>query len=173
MDNRFTKGYLLPDLNYKKIKELNYIRKPVPVFQEEQWRTQGYRHEYVNGCVYNMGEPESWCKEQLGIITNKLNLKNCGFSFYKMSTMEVMPVHSDHYETYSKVFNIKTEDIFRAIVFLQPWKSGHYFEIDNTPITNWIKGEYVLWQGDVPHMAANIGLEDRYTLQITGIKNGL
>ena len=31
------------------------------------------------------------------------------------------------------------------------------------------KGDYVMWKNDVPHMAANLGRENRYTMQITGI----
>ena len=32
----------------------------------------------------------------------------------------------------------------------------------------WQAGDTVEWTYDLPHMAANIGLEPRYTLQITG-----
>jgi len=35
-------------------------------------------------------------------------------------------------------------------------------------VVNWHAGQVVQWVYDVPHMAANIGLADRYTLQITG-----
>jgi hypothetical protein len=34
----------------------------------------------------------------------------------------------------------------------------------------WHRGDFVWWQRDVPHLAANIGIEDRYTLQLTGFK---
>jgi len=32
---------------------------------------------------------------------------------------------------------------------------------------NWKAGDYVLWKNDAIHMAANLGLESRYTAQIT------
>jgi hypothetical protein len=38
----------------------------------------------------------------------------------------------------------------------------------NDPLTKWTAGTVVEWTYDTPHMAANIGLEPRYTLQITG-----
>jgi hypothetical protein len=53
-------------------------------------------------------------------------------------------------------------------VLLEDWQSGHYLEVDGVPVVNWHAGQVVQWVYDVPHMAANIGLEDRYTLQITG-----
>ena len=46
---------------------------------------------------------------------------------------------------------------------------GHYFEIDNQAFTGWEKGDYVMWREDAPHAASNIGIEPRYTLQITGV----
>lgn len=42
-------------------------------------------------------------------------------------------------------------------------------DFDETPIINWKKGDYVLWKNDTPHMAANLGKENRYTMQVTGI----
>lgn len=171
MDKRYHYSHLNINLNFDRVEELNYEKKPVPMYQEERWRAQGYEHRHINGSVYNMGEPEAWCLQSLNQIATKLELINCGFSFYRMRTMEVMPVHSDHYEIYSNIFNVDIQNIHRAIVFLQPWKPGHYFEIDGDPIVDWSYGNYVIWQGDVPHMAANIGLADRYTLQITGMKN--
>ena len=58
--------------------------------------------------------------------------------------------------------------IRRAIVFLEDWKSGHYLELQGKPIVEWKKGFTVIGAYDAPHMAANIGLNPRYTLQITG-----
>jgi hypothetical protein len=54
------------------------------------------------------------------------------------------------------------------LVLLEDWKPGHYFEVAGTPYVNWHSGDIVEWVYNVPHAAANIGLEDRYTLQITG-----
>jgi hypothetical protein len=53
-------------------------------------------------------------------------------------------------------------------VFLEDWKSGHYFEAMDYAYVDWIAGTVIEWTYDTPHMAANMGLEPRYTLQITG-----
>jgi len=45
--------------------------------------------------------------------------------------------------------------------------SGHYFELDGEPYVKWSKGNYLWWRGDTSHMAANLGVENRYTMQIT------
>jgi hypothetical protein len=68
------------------------------------------------------------------------------------------------------LFDLKGQEhtIHRAIVFLEDWASGHYLEIDGEPIIKWTAGDVVIWCYDTPHMAANMGLTPRYTLQITG-----
>ena len=51
---------------------------------------------------------------------------------------------------------------------LEDWEPGHYFDIEHEAIVNYKQGEYVLFDAFTKHSAANIGLKDRYTLQITG-----
>ena len=87
-----------------------------------------------------------------------------------MNTGTVLPAHSDLYKKYIEVFNLQglEHTIRRAIVLLEDWKSGHCLEIMGQPITDWKAGTVIEWSYDTPHMAANIGLEPRYTLQITG-----
>ena len=101
-------------------------------------------------------------------IANLMNLRNPGFVFYRMDTLDIMPTHVDHFNTYCRVFNKDRKEVRRAIVFLEDWKPGHYFQVDNVGVVNYKAGEYVLWAPDVPHAASNIGVEPRYTLQITG-----
>ena len=133
------------------------------------WNAQGYSHMHCNGAVYGMdrGMPD-WALQ----FRSWFPWANSGIAVYRMNTGDILPVHSDHYTSYKKIFNILSNDeISRAVRFLENWKSGHYFEIDGVPITNWTKGEYIFWEGDTPHMAANMGIEPRYTMQITGMKN--
>jgi len=96
--------------------------------------------------------------------------QDIGVAYYRMHTGTVMPEHRDLYKRYIEVFGLQGREssIRRAIVFLEDWKSGHYLELDGYPVVKWSAGDVVEWQYDVPHMAANIGLDPRYTLQITG-----
>jgi hypothetical protein len=99
-------------------------------------------------------------------------LKDVGVAYYRMPTGTVMPNHSDLYKRYIEIFNLqgKENTINRALVLLEDWKSGHYLEVMDRPVVDWTAGTVVEWMYDTPHMAANIGLEYRYTLQITGHK---
>ena len=84
----------------------------------------------------------------------------------------ILPTHKDLYLKYIEIFNLqgKEHTIRRAVVFLEDWQSGHYFEYLDNPYTNWKAGAVVEWEYDAPHMAANLGDLPRYTLQITGHK---
>jgi hypothetical protein len=81
-----------------------------------------------------------------------------------------MPVHRDLYKRYIELFDLqgREQSIRRALVLLEDWQSGHYLEVVGQPYVKWSAGTAVEWEYDAPHMAANIGLADRYTLQITG-----
>ena len=147
-------------------KHFNYIDDPITGVQDTVWRKQGYNHERTYGSMY--GHPNRMPEWVLN-VSKYLKLKKCGFVFYKMKTLDIMPLHVDHYKKYCDVFEVDYEQVFRAVVFLENWQSGHYFEIDEEAIVNWSAGDVVMWQGNIPHSASNIGISDRYTLQITGI----
>lgn len=163
----WVKGHIDPiwDKSYKKFP---YVRQPLSDELINTWRLQGHTNEHFNGLMYDSTNPmPAWTDE----ISQKLNLINCGFVFYKMPAGIIMPSHIDHFSRYSKVFNVDKNKVYRAIIFLEDWRSGHYFEINNTPIVDHKAGDYVFWSWEETHSVANIGIEDRYTLQITGCLN--
>lgn len=131
-----------------------------------------WRHRYgtntlnFGGKVFDMSNPmPNFSKDFFTLMP----WTNVSITFYKMITNDVLPLHQDKYSKYKSIFGISDASIiFRCIVFLDDWKSGHYLEVDNTPILNWKKGDYVYWNNDTPHFAGNFGIEPRYTLQITG-----
>jgi hypothetical protein len=103
-------------------------------------------------------------------IYSALGWKDIGTSYYRMNTGTVLPTHRDLYLRYIELFNLQGQEhrIRRAIVFLEDWKPGHYFEGCDKPWVKWHAGDVAEWCYDAPHLAANLGLEPRYTLQITG-----
>ena len=161
------RGHIKPfwDLSFK---EFRYIKKDLPTFQLEKWKEQGYDIRNVkafDGSLYDNRYPlPSWVKQ----LDDKFGLFGQTYTFYRMDTFEIMPPHVDHYQTYSKLFDCGIEHIYRVLIMLEDWKPGHYLEINGEGIVNWRAGDWFKWSADVPHSAANIGLEPRYTLQVTG-----
>lgn len=161
----WTNGHINPfwDNSFKNFK---FLKQSISQNEINKWQKQGYTHTSFSGAMYGNKNPmPSWTAQ----IADKLKLKKCGYVIYKMSTNDIMPTHSDHYNRYCQIFDVKYNDVWRALVFLEDWKAGHYFEVDSVGVVNWKAGDYYLWNGDVPHAASNIGIQPRYTLQITGV----
>ena len=153
-------------------KKLDYITEPFndPV-SVNQWLTQGYQGKIIGELCDMRHRLPVWSKRFIEIYEGR-GWKDIGLAFYRMRTGTVMPNHSDLYKRYIKLFNLQGQEqtVHRALVLLEDWKSGHYLEANDSPVVDWKAGQVVEWAYDTPHMAANIGLEDRYTLQITGHK---
>jgi hypothetical protein len=146
-------------------KQLEFVKQPIKESEITQWREQGYYNESFSGSMYSSKNPmPGWVEP----IAEQIGLAKPGFVIYRMNTLDIMPVHTDHFETYMKVFGVDRERVGRALVFLEDWKSGHYFEANGSSWCTWKAGDYAVWSEEVPHAASNIGIEPRYTLQITG-----
>jgi hypothetical protein len=134
-----------------------------------RWKSLGHLYVNYTGLLREeyRGVPQ-WCHDIVNEIKKEHQVKNTSLSVYCMPPGTIMPEHQDTYPRYRKVYNIEDQNnVCRFLIFLNDWKSGHYFELNRTPIVNWKKGDCYMWRGDAPHMAANLGDENRYTMQIT------
>ena len=151
-------------------KTLDYVNEPFnDPASVDQWLSQGYQGKIVGELCDMRHILPSWNYKFIDLYKS-MGWKDIGVSYYRMKTGTVMPVHQDLYKRYIEVFNLQGQEqtISRALVLLEDWKPGHYLEAMGKPVVDWKAGTVVEWIYDTPHMAANIGLEDRYTLQITG-----
>lgn len=151
-------------------KNLNYNMEPFndPI-SVKRWLDLGYQPKFV-GDLCDMRNPQpSWNQRIVDHFAN-LGWRDIGTSYYRMTPGTVLPTHNDLYLKYIQLFNLQGGEhtIRRAIIFLEDWKPGHYLEVMDIPYTSWKAGQVVEWIYDTPHLSANIGLENRYTLQITG-----
>jgi hypothetical protein len=131
------------------------------------WRSLGYTQTKFTGDMYDMRNPEpAW----IDGFRRHFPWKHFSWSVYRMTPGCVLPNHSDTYARFKKLHNVdNTHSVYRAVIMLEDWQSGHYFEIDGSAHTGWLAGDTFIWQSDVAHLAANMGMTDRYTLQITGV----
>lgn len=149
---------------------LEYIQEPFNDAESiAKWTLQGYSDRFT-GFMCDMRSPQpSWNQRIIDIFSSK-GWKDIGTSYYRMDTGTVLPNHSDLYTKYVQLFDLKGKEhtIYRAVLFLEDWQPGHYAEYNCSPFVDWRAGDCAIWQYDVPHAAANLGLTPRYTLQITG-----
>lgn len=157
-------------------KHLNYTKEAFNNSEDMQrWRNEGYTHsdDLFTGYMCDMRQPQpSWNSLLIEWFEKYFSVTDVGTSYYRMTTGTILPLHSDTYAKYRELFGCETKDIVRALIMPEAWASGHYLEIDNTLIHTWNPGNFYWWEGDTPHMAANIGVVDRYSIQLTGHKIG-
>jgi hypothetical protein len=151
-------------------KSLDYVHEP---FNDQNdvsiWLSQGYQPKICGELADWRHRQPSWNHRFLEIYAAK-GWQNIGTAYYRMTSGTVMPEHQDRYVRYINRFNLQGREhlIRRALILLEDWCSGHYLEVQGKPFVAWRAGTVVEWTFDTPHMAANIGLRPRYTLQITG-----
>ena len=132
-------------------KQLDYTYSPIKnTYDEERWVKEGYKNVTLNGALYAMPRP---MPDYAMPFFTLFDWHNVGIGFFRMNTLEMFPVHQDHYISYREKFNITdTSTIWRCIIFLEDWKSGHYIEVDGNPMVNWKKGDYVMWNFKKRHL---------------------
>ena len=87
------------------------------------------------------------------------------------NTANIIPIHRDMFHMIKSNYDTEGKQIVRANIFLEDWKSGHYLEFDKDPCTNWKANEGFVISEEVTHLSANAGLENKYTVQISGFYN--
>lgn len=151
-------------------KNLDYITESFnDVEQTQRWLAHGYANKFVGDMCDMRNRQPAWNQRFVDIFEGQ-GWRDIGTSYYRMSSGTILPTHSDLYKKYIELFQLQGQEhtIRRAVVFLEDWQPGHYAEYMDHPFVEWRAGAVVEWTYDTPHMAANMGLTPRYTLQITG-----
>lgn len=170
METHEIKTYNLDVFWDKEYQTLDYIQEPFNDSNDVTlWLSQGYQPKICGDLCDMRSRQPSWNHQFVKYFTS-LGWKDIGTAYYRMTSGTVMPVHQDRYVKYINLFNLQGQEhnIRRALVLLEDWRSGHYLEVLGEPYVDWRAGTVIEWVYDTPHMAANIGLDPRYTLQITG-----
>jgi hypothetical protein len=132
------------------------------------------------------GFPESYCPEntmmyQLWWTEKDIDYqdlgKQLGMEVITVSTIKqppgcVVPYHKDTFFRIRQMFPDRTEPRVRANIFLEDYRLGHLLqytlEHQHHASTKWQAGDGFLWDGDVLHLGANVGMQYKYTMQISG-----
>ena len=163
-------------------KDWNHKTGTIPVLWQEHdytHKTEWYRHENTGGFettetnlqVYQNNIGVLIPKKILPVfkqVTEYFNLKDIVCDLSKYNPGMVLPWHTDDYPTYSKNMGIANLNrIARIIVFLHDSHPGHQLWIEDK-FCSGPAGSWFSWTGYTKHMAANLGEQDRYVIQITG-----
>ena len=83
-----------------------------------------------------------------------------------------IPLHRDTFYQISIRHPSRTEIKVRANIFLEDYKLGHFIQYQNKDsiisVTDWRAGQGFLWDSSILHLGANNGMQNKYTLQVSG-----
>lgn len=136
------------------------------------------------------GFPESYCLEntkihQLWWTDEQIDFKKLGqqlgIEIVTVSTIKqppgcVVPYHRDTFYQIKKRYPEREELKVRANIYLEDYKLGHliqYVEDDKIHTSvDWTQGEGFIWDDQILHLSGNNGMQDKYTLQVSGFYVG-
>lgn len=162
--------YHIPVIWDDEYRRLDYVQEQFndPVKLQE-WQDMGFQN-VATGYMCDMRSPQPTWNNIIKKIYSEMGWQDIGTSYYRMGPGTILPNHSDLYKKYVELFALQGREhtIRRAVIFLEDWASGHYSECAGHAVVEWRAGDVIEWSYDTPHVAANVGYTDRYTLQITG-----
>ena len=110
-----------------------------------------------------------WNDNELDFIQigNLLGMEVVTISSIKQPPGQGVPWHRDTFFLLKKKFPTRSQPV-RALIMLEDWKVGHFVQHDNAVFTHWSAGDGYIWDEDILHLGANAGMENKYTLQVSG-----
>lgn len=134
--------------------------------QNEFFKTIGYSE-------YNTIINQTFDLDEEFLSVSKTLFPRSTVSIIQQDPGQTLPEHEDTFFMFSKNYGVDPKDCIRINIFLEDWKTGHYFEVNKEPVVKWSKGDAIIIDTCVPHLSGNMGLESKYTMQVTGIRNEL
>ena len=104
-------------------------------------------------------------------IGDQLGLEVVTVSSIKQPPGQIVPWHRDTFFQINKRFPNDDRLKVRANIYLQDWKMGQFIQYDDTVDVKWHAGHGHIWDSEVLHLSANAGMENKYTLQVSGFLN--
>lgn len=118
-----------------------------------------------------------WNESQVDFndLGNQLDMEVVTISTILQPPGNVIPIHRDTFFQIKKRYPDDKRKKVRANIYLEKWKMGHIIHYKNNhewfTDTHWEAGHGLLWDNTILHVGANIGLENKLTLQISGFLN--
>lgn len=102
-------------------------------------------------------------------LLQQLPLDHAIVTLTRQDPGQILPWHYDRHFMLKKLCPEQPKQkILRILVFLEDWKTGHVIQIEDDIFSHWQRGQAISWHPDTYHLAANVGLEKKWTCNITG-----
>jgi len=143
-------------------------------------------HELTDIHEQYGGFPQSYCFEntkihQLWWDETQINYKELseklGIEVITVSTIMqppgcTVPLHRDTFFQITKKYPDRKELKVRANIYLENYKIGQFIQYQEnngyTTSIDWATGDGFIWDSEVLHLSTNGGMENKYTMQVSG-----
>lgn len=102
------------------------------------------------------------------IILDNLPLDHGVATVTRQDPGQILPWHMDRFFMLRRLNPDDPRPIWRFLMFMEDWKMGHVLQVNDSILTHWKQGDVYVWPPGTPHVSANIGLEIKWTCNITG-----
>jgi len=161
-------GNISPFWNLQQVKKLPFkLDKYKKTELNELYVRKG--HYLQSLTLYNCFEED--ISLDLSLIYNYFRnfLENINLAINLFKPGQYLPIHSDLYTKYKQLHNLASDkSICRCIIFLEDWQQGQILQIEKTTYTDWKSGDWYGWIDEDMHSFFNLGIHDRYAVQLTG-----
>lgn len=161
--------YIEPKWKIEDFYNLEYEISPYHNIEEiNLYKNSGHYENNLSIFKYHQPNPMPTFVTNYIVPTIENFLDNIAVAFNLFKPAHYLPYHRDTYSRYKEVFNIKDKSIYRIILMLEDWEPGQILTIGKKSYSGWNAGKCFYWKNYTPHSFYNLGLKDRYALQITG-----
>jgi|APCry1669189440_1035222.scaffolds.fasta_scaffold26482_2 hypothetical protein len=101
-------------------------------------------------------------------ILEQLPLDHAVATLTRQDPGQILPWHQDRFFFLKNQYPEDPRPIWRFLMFMEDWKMGHVLQVGDTFLHHWHQGDVYVWQPGMHHVSANIGLETKWTCNITG-----
>lgn len=125
------------------------------------------RSYYNKDYILQSFNEEVSCASQ---FKNILGSVNASVSWTCILPNVILPTHKDTFYTLRQQYNVKLDDCYRYLIFLEDWVFGHYVGFETHHITNWTVGDVWKFTGYEMHYGVNASNIAFHTCQVSMFK---
>lgn len=167
----FNEGYIDPKWDIEQFKSLDYkfdTHKDNNLL--DQFACTGHSKQYMT--LWNYFQPNPFPAVMFDYIVPQFDLDNISVAINMFTPGQYLPVHSDLYGKYREYHNLTDEDITRCVIMLEDSVPGQISQACDKTIGEWSAGYWISWDNSDPHAVYNMSTQNRYAIQLTGVKRG-
>ena len=162
-------GQLKLNVDISEFQKLNYNKATITREYLNKYGVSG--HNLSNITIWNYFEPNPM-PDVVYQIKDHFDYDVCSVAVNLTKPGDYLPLHSDRYERWMEVFEVdNVEKIYRHIVMLEDCVPGQMIQIHKNVYTSWSCGSFYGWRGTAQHAIYNFSTENRYAIQVTGIRH--